>query len=254
MDKIKDLQTQAQASLDAGDLDKAKDLIAQIKALKDSDDQKAQLADQLKSLTDAEPAKPEDKPADPKPAEPATPATDPKPADAKKPDDTPADTPEETPAATDPVPTPAEQPEDDPAPEDDPEKLKKQKGENRSMKAIQSLDNKTQDFANFIRTEGRETRSLDTTSGAVLVPVEVSTNVFELKDNQIDLSKYVTVQQVGTGQGKFPVAKRARAILATKEELAAIAEIDDPLFIDVEYKCATRIGQIALSNELLEDA
>jgi len=138
--------------------------------------------------------------------------------------------------------------------DEDEEKTKD--GEKRKMgKKVEvrnTQDNK--DFANYIRTQGLETRSLNTTSGAVLVPVEVSTNVLELKDGQVDLTAYVTAETVGTGSGKFPVAKRATAILATKEELAEIAEIDDPLFIDVEYSAKTRIGQIAFSNELVEDS
>ena len=138
--------------------------------------------------------------------------------------------------------------------DEDEEKTKD--GEKRKMgKKVEvrnTQDNK--DFANYIRTQGLETRSLNTTSGAVLVPVEVSTNVLELKDGQVDLTAYVTAETVGTGSGKFPVAKRATAILATKEELAEIAEIDDPLFIDVEYSAKTRIGQIAFSNELIEDS
>lgn len=132
----------------------------------------------------------------------------------------------------------------------------KEDGEKRKMgKKVEvrnTQDNR--DFANYIRTQGLETRSLNTTSGAVLVPVEVSTNVLELKDGQVDLTAYVTSETVGTGSGKFPVAKRATAILATKEELADIAEIADPLFIDVEYSAKTRIGQIAFSNELIEDS
>lgn len=138
--------------------------------------------------------------------------------------------------------------------DEDEEKTKD--GEKRKMgKKVEvrnTQDNK--DFANYIRTQGLETRSLNTTSGAVLVPVEVSTNVLELKDGQVDLTAYVTSEVVGTGSGKFPVAKRATAILATKEELADIAEIADPLFIDVEYAVKTRIGQIAFSNELVEDS
>ena len=132
----------------------------------------------------------------------------------------------------------------------------KEDGEKRKMgKKVEVRNTQdTKDFANYIRTQGLETRSLNTTSGAVLVPVEVSTNVLELKDGQVDLTAYVTAQEVGTGQGKFPVAKRAAAILATKEELADIAEIADPLFIDVEYAVKTRIGQIAFSNELVEDS
>ena len=146
-----------------------------------------------------------------------------------------------------------EQPTDENTDEDE-EKIKD--GEKRQMgKKVEvrnTQDNK--DFANYIRTQGLETRSLNTTSGAVLVPVEVSTNVLELKDGQVDLTTYVTSETVGTGSGKFPVAKRATAILATKEELANIAEIADPLFIDVEYSAKTRIGQIAFSNELVEDS
>ena len=138
--------------------------------------------------------------------------------------------------------------------DEDEEKIKD--GEKRQMgKKVEvrnTQDNK--DFANYIRTQGLETRSLNTTSGAVLVPVEVSTNVLELKDGAVDLTAYVTSEVVGTGSGKFPVAKRATAILATKEELADIANVDDPLFIDVEYSAKTRIGQIAFSNELIEDS
>lgn len=132
----------------------------------------------------------------------------------------------------------------------------KEDGEKRKMgKKVEVRNTQdTKDFANYIRTQGLETRSLNTTSGAVLVPVEVSTNVLELKDGQVDLTAYVTSEVVGTGSGKFPVAKRATAILATKEELADIAEIADPLFIDVEYAVKTRIGQIAFSNELVEDS
>ena len=132
----------------------------------------------------------------------------------------------------------------------------KEDGEKRKMgKKVEVRNTQdTKDFANYIRTQGAEVRSLNTTSGAVLVPVEVSTNVLELKDGQVDLTAYVTSETVGTGSGKFPVAKRATAILATKEELANIAEIADPLFIDVEYSAKTRIGQIAFSNELVEDS
>lgn len=138
--------------------------------------------------------------------------------------------------------------------DEDEEKTKD--GEKRKMGKKVEVRNtqNTKDFANYIRTQGTEVRSLNTTSGAVLVPVEVSQNVLELKDGQVDLTAYVTAQEVGTGQGKFPVAKRAAAILATKEELADIAEIADPLFIDVEYAVKTRIGQIAFSNELVEDS
>ena len=148
--------------------------------------------------------------------------------------------------------------EDEQTDENTDEDEEKEDGEKRKMgKKVEvrnTQNQNTKDFANYIRTQGSEVRSLNTSSGAVLVPVEVSTNVLELKDGQVDLTAYVTSEVVGTGSGKFPVAKRATAILATKEELANIAEIADPLFIDVEYAVKTRIGQIAFSNELVEDS
>ncbi|MBN9975192.1 phage major capsid protein, partial [Listeria monocytogenes] len=71
---------------------------------------------------------------------------------------------------------------------------------------------------------------------------------------ELDLSKYATVENVNTKTGKFPIAKRISATLATKEELAEIAKIDEPMFIEVEWDVQTRSGQIVLSEELIEDS
>ncbi|MFS0980778.1 phage major capsid protein [Enterococcus casseliflavus] len=215
---IDELKKQAEEALDAGDTAKAKDLIAQIKAIKEQEDEKNVLSDELNALL-----------ADKK-------------AEAKA---------EETKAK-------AETKEEiDEVEKDEVEKIEEEKEEKRSeiktMKEIKAF-NAVDDFEGYIRSQGTEQRGLGTTNGAVLVPVEVSTSVLELKDGLVDLSAYVQKEAVGTGQGKFPVAKRAKAILATKTELELIAEINEPLFNEVEYKVETRIGQIAFSNELIEDA
>jgi HK97 family phage major capsid protein len=42
--------------------------------------------------------------------------------------------------------------------------------------------------------------------------------------------------------------------LATKDELADIADVAGDMFIDVEWDVQTRAGKIALSNELIEDS
>lgn len=216
---IDELKKQAQEALDAGDTAKAKDLIAQIKAIKEQEDEKNVLSDELNALL-----------ADKK-------------EEAKA---------EETKAK-------AETKEEiDEVEKDEVEKIEEEKKEKRSeiktmkeIKAFKAVD----DFEGYIRSQGTELRGLSTTNnGSVLVPVEVSTSVLELKDGLVDLSAYVTKQAVGTGSGKFPVARRATSILASKQELAEIAEIDEPLFNEVEYKVETRIGQIAFSNELIEDA
>ncbi|MBZ3642437.1 phage major capsid protein [Enterococcus casseliflavus] len=215
---IQELKKQAQEALENGDLAKAKELLAQIKSVKETEQEQKAIEAELAELTD-EPVEeePAEEVAEEEVAEPET----------------------EEPAETEEV---------------EEELEKDEKGEERTMKEIKDLTSKVQDFEAYIRTQGTETRGLDTTNGSILVPVEVSTSVLELKDGQVDLSKYVTKEAVGTGQGKFPVAKRAQAILATKAELAEIAEIDEPLFLEVDYKVETRIGQIAFSNELLEDA
>lgn len=215
---IDELKKQAQEALDAGDTAKARDLIAQIKAIKEQEDEKNVLSDELDALL-----------ADKK--------EEAKAEDTKEK----AETKEEI----------------DEVEKDEVDEIEEEKEEKRSefgkMKEIKAF-NAVDDFEGYIRSQGMETRGLDTTSGAVLVPVEVSTEVLELKDGLVDLSAYVTKEAVGTGQGKFPVAKRATSILATKAEQAEIAEIDEPLFHEVDYKVETRIGQIAFSNELLEDA
>lgn len=217
---IQELKKQAQEALENGDLAKAKELLAQIKSVKETEQEQKAIEVELAELTD-EPVEeePAEEDAEEEVAEPETEKT-----------------------------TETEEVEVE-------EELEKdEKGEERSMKEIQDLTSKVQDFEGYIRSQGTETRGLDTTNGSVLVPVEVSTSVLELKDGLVDLSAYVTKEAVGTGQGKFPVAKRVKAILATKAELAEIAEIDEPLFNEVDYKVETRIGQIAFSNELIEDA
>lgn len=220
---IQELKTQAQEALENSDLAKAKELLAQIKSIKETEAEQKAIEAELAELTAEEEVVPE-------------PETEEEPEQIEEVE----------------VEAEEEKPAED---ENEDEKLRQDKeGEERSMKEIQDLTSKVQDFEAYIRTQGTETRGLDTTNGSVLVPVEVSNSVLELKDGQVDLSKYVTKEAVGTGQGKFPVAKRAQAILATKAELAEIAEIDEPLFLEVDYKCETRIGQIAFSNELIEDA
>lgn len=219
---IQELKTQAQEALENGDLAKAKEILAQIKSVKETEAEQKAIEAELAELTAEEEEEVVEAEEEVKEAE------------------------------TEEVEAEEEKPAED---ENEDEKLKQdKKGEERSMKEIQDLTSKVQDFEAYIRSQGTETRGLDTTSGSVLVPVEVSNSVLELKNGQADLSQYVSKEAVGTGQGKFPVAKRAQAILATKAELDEIAEINDPLFLDVEYKCQTRIGQIAFSNEVLEDA
>lgn len=218
---LEELKAQAQEALEANDVAKAKELIAQIKAINEQNEEKALLSSELDELTAKSDVAQEDS--------------------QHVSDDEDVQEPKQN---------------ESEAVEDELEKEKEEKRTeiNADMKMKEIKLSQTDDFENYIRTQGTELRGLDTANGSAVVPVDVTTDVLELKDGQADLTKYVTTQTVGTGQGKFPIAKRSRSILATKAELATIAEIDEPLFNEVNYKVETRIGQIAMSNELLEDA
>ena len=113
----------------------------------------------------------------------------------------------------------------------------------------------TRSFENYIRTHG-ETRDGITTNGAsAVIPQEIITPVFQLTSSRYNLAQYATVKTVSNGSGHYPIATSAQtAVLATKQELADIADIDANLFTDVPFDVETRAGKIALSNEVVEDA
>ena len=106
----------------------------------------------------------------------------------------------------------------------------------------------------YIRSMGEQRDGLTTTTAGAVVPKEVINDVWDLKQSDYDLAKYVTVKQVGTPVGTYPIALTNNGVLATKAELAHIPEIDSNLFRGVDCKVATRAGKIYLSNELVEDS
>ncbi|WP_195701188.1 phage major capsid protein [Companilactobacillus futsaii] len=112
----------------------------------------------------------------------------------------------------------------------------------------------TRSFEDYIRSEGEQRDGLTTDSAKVVVPSEVIGDVFDLKQSKYNLAQYATVKNVGTAVGTYPVATNQTATLATKEELAQIADVDAEMFKGVDYKVATRAGKIYLSNELVEDS
>lgn len=133
------------------------------------------------------------------------------------------------------------------------------KGENKKMTEKTIIDNnektETRSFEDFIRSHGEMRDGLTTSGVAAVVPDEVVTPVLELKNSKYNLAQYATVKTVSAGSGHYPIAKRnEKATLATKEELAEIADVDANMFEDVPFDVKTRAGKIALSNEIVEDA
>ena len=132
------------------------------------------------------------------------------------------------------------------------------KGDNMKLKTLdkQNQNTEVRSFESFIRAKGEVRDGLTTAanSAGVVVPSEVIGEVFDLKRSEYNLAQYATVKPVSNGQGKYPVATNQTAVLATKEELAQIADVDADMFTQVQYAVATRAGKIALSNEVVEDA
>lgn len=133
------------------------------------------------------------------------------------------------------------------------------KGENNKMTEKTIIDNneKTEirSFEDFIRSHGEMRDGLKTSGATAVIPQEVVTPVLELKNSKYNLAQYATVKTVSTGAGHYPIAKRNnKAVLATKEELAEIADVDANMFEDVPFDVKTRAGKIALSNEVVEDS
>lgn len=132
----------------------------------------------------------------------------------------------------------------------------KRNGEIKMEKTIiDAANTETRAYEDYIRTHGEQRDGLTTTTvGKAVVPTEIINEVMDLKKSEYDLAKYVTVKQVGTPVGTYPVALVNNGTLATKEELAEIGDVDANLFKGVDYKVATRAGKIYLSDELVEDS
>lgn len=134
--------------------------------------------------------------------------------------------------------------------------LEEKGGENMKLNTLNKQNTEVRSFEDYIRAKGEVRDGLTTAanSAGVVVPAEVIGEVFDLKRTEYNLAQYATVKPVSNGQGKYPVATNQTAVLATKEELAQIADVDADMFTQVQYAVATRAGKIALSNEVVEDA
>lgn len=144
------------------------------------------------------------------------------------------------------------------------QKKQENKGEQRSMteKTIIKPTEKQEDiekrsFEQYLRSAGerRDLQGLTTdNTGKVVVPKEISKPILELTQDKPTLASYITRRQVSSSSGTLPVATRQTGILQTKKELAEVPDIDAQLLQGVDYKLATRIGKIYISEEEMEDS
>lgn len=143
------------------------------------------------------------------------------------------------------------------------EKINKEKEKSMTEKTIFKGKKMNQNeiesnaFEKFLRSAGeaRDLQGLTTDSaGKVVVPKEISTPILQLTQDKPTLANYITRRQVSNASGTLPVATRETGILQTKKELAEVPDIDAQVLQGVDYKLATRIGKIYISEEEMDDS
>lgn len=223
------LKAEAQKALDSGDLEKAKGLLAQIKANKEQEETQAQLKteleDELKDLGVSD--EPKTEPETEEPTEPTEPEKD------KEPEEK-----EEVP----PIPPKKDE--------------KKKEKENRSMEVI--LDDKketyTRSINQFIRTKGEKRDGLTTVGAEAVIPVDRITKPEKQPETVVDLRQHVGRVPVTTGTGSYPILKANKNKMISVAELAKNPALANPEFTKVNYEIETYRGYIPVSQESLDDS
>lgn len=223
------LKAEAQKALDAGDLEKAKGLLAQIKANKEQEETQAQLKteleDELKDLGVSD--EPKTEPETEEPTEPTEPEKD------KEPEEK-----EEVP----PIPPKKDE--------------KKKEKENRSMEVI--LDDKkekeTRSINQFIRTKGEMRDGLTTVGAEAVIPIDRITKPEKQPETVVDLRQHVGRVPVTTGTGSYPILRANKNKMISVAELAKNPALANPEFTKVNYQIETYRGYIPVSQEALDDS
>lgn len=220
------LKAEAQKALDAGDLEKAKGLLAQIKANKEQEETQAQLKteleDELKDLGVSDEPKTE-----PETEEPTEPEKDKEPEKEKE---------------VPPIPPKKDE--------------KKKEEEKRSMEVI--LDDKketyTRSINQFIRTKGEKRDGLTTVGAEAVIPVDRITKPEKQPETVVDLRQHVGRVPVTTGTGSYPILRANKNKMISVAELAKNPALANPEFTKVNYEIDTYRGYIPVSQESLDDS
>lgn len=238
---------EAQTFLDNGDLDKAKELLTEVRRL-DASNEKAKVEEEPKDKEEIKEEKIKEEKQEPKKEEDEEPQED-------------DDEPEKRSLDIDEV-------------SKELEGLTKNiesercslKGDTEEMEKV-ILDGKevvgekteVRSFLDYVRSRDVSTRAFDTTGvksadASAIIPEEIITKARKLPETVVDLRSKVTVQNVTHASGTYPILKPNKAVLVSVEELKANPDLDKPQFDDVDYKVATYRGQLAVAQEALDDS
>lgn len=136
--------------------------------------------------------------------------------------------------------------------------LNKEKKDTKNMTEKILIDNDTKtaelrSFENYVKSRGELRDGLTTVEGSPLVPSEIVTPIFRTNENSVDLASYVNKKSVSTKSGSYPIAKNNNAILATKQELAEIDQVNSGITA-IDFNVSTKAGKVYLSSELVGDS
>ncbi|ASV96566.1 phage major capsid protein [Enterococcus durans] len=220
------LKAEAQKALDSGDLEKAKGLLAQIRANKEQEETQAQLKteleDELKGLGASDEPKTE-----PETEEPADPEKD---KELEKKEEVP------------PIPPKKDE--------------KKKEEEKRSMEVIlnDKKETYTRSINQFIRTKGEKRDGLTTVGAEAVIPVDRITKPEKQPETVVDLRQHVGRVPVTTGTGSYPILRANKNKMISVAELAKNPALANPEFTKVNYEIDTYRGYIPVSQEALDDS
>ncbi|MDN6250894.1 MAG: phage major capsid protein [Tetragenococcus koreensis] len=236
--EIDDLIAQAKKAIEDGDLEKARNIKADIDAKKQEFEELKQLSTEIE---DSAPEGSEDEEQEEEPpAEPEKQEEEPEETDSK----TEEEESEET-----------EEPSEEELEEEE-EKKKKEEAK-RSMAKIQKnqeLSEETLAFEEYMKTKGAKRDNVKSDDVGVTIPEDIQYQPEKEVNTVQDLSQLVQKTSVNAPSGKYPILKRANAKFNTVEELEKNPALARPEFNMINWEVATYRGAIPISQEALDDS
>lgn len=256
---IQDQIASAKEALANNDIEKAKQIQAEVeetrKSLQDIEamnDQLDQYESELEKASGEESK--EDKPVEEEaPKKEEQPTEEAKPEKDKAPDEEqPAEAPQEQPKEDD-----AKPKESVEAPSDDELEDKKKKGAKRNMPKLNNgieTNEKVNAFEEYMKSRGARRDNVISDDVGVTIPEDIKYQPEKEVNTVQDLSQLVQKTSVQTASGKYPILKRANAKFSTVAELEKNPELARPEFQTINWEVATYRGAIPISQEALDDS
>ncbi|MBB6604486.1 phage major capsid protein, partial [Bacillus pumilus] len=134
-------------------------------------------------------------------------------------------------------------------------------GEERSLQLStpqvrldKGIEEQRRSFETFLRTRGEVRDGLTTEGAAAVIPIEVITTPQKTPEDIVDLAEFVNKVNVTAPSGSYPVLENTETELVSVAELEKNPELANPKFNNIEWKVETYRGQLAISQESIDDA